>query len=251
MSVKLYSVFLHYYPEAREGKSFDTDEMSFGTRQVKEIREISIDLENDSEVTLRLFTDLPGHAQALRTTETIEAGTGRRWVNIRFTNDAIYKGQHIKIVMSGTGYQVYDMKCEIKMLGTYLFGDLGETYNSDEIDFGVERVKMLKELELDCDNAANTTLSVATDLGAGAFSYTLAPTTGRESVKRPLPHNVLGRKLQVILEPTGDLDIRNIRAWVKTIGEPNASSWTWLEFPLLKTQDGIWTWQSVPVDDIG
>jgi hypothetical protein len=251
-AIQIKKIILHWYPEAREGKSFDTDETALGGGKMCLVREAQLDLDNAGDVTLTIRSDHPGEAMALRDTKVIAASTTRRMAHVVFSADV--KGLLHRIVCAASAFNVYAMRLFVQVFGTYLLGGKGEFYLSDPLDFGSERVKLFKEIELRLDNANNTVLTLETDQPGGAlatrFSTTIAATSGEQSIKVRLPNTVKGRTLRLKLAPTADCAAYSIRAWLKTIGEPNAGPWTWIPLPLTPTQDAIWVSVPVPVDEI-
>jgi hypothetical protein len=255
-AVVIYDMAINYYFEARQAKSFDTDEMDFGTGKMKLIRETMLDLENTALITLNLLTDQPGGAMAARQAPTFALGTTRRMAHIVFNAD--YRGKLIRQYISGADFRLYGMRSLIKVYGTYLIGSAGEYWFSNVVDFGTERVKLIKEIEIVYEMAAGAaTFVVQSDQPGGALaqrdSQSLSTTSGEKSVKLRYPGTLKGRLFTFKATPnsSADLIIESIRVWVKLIGEPNASPWQWIDLPVEKSEDGIWREIPIPVDEVG
>jgi hypothetical protein len=251
--ITIYKATLNYYFEARQAKSFDTDEVPLGEGKMALVREIQLDLDNAAQVTLTVQSDQPGEAMATRQQPTIALSTTRRMAHTVFSSD--YRGFLHRFILSGTDFRLYGARAFVKVIGTYLLGAKGQFYKSDPLDFGTERVKLCREIELDIDNSGNTALALLTDLPGGVMTSrlgatTIAATSGEQTVKVRVPGTIKGRLLQLNLTPAADLIIYAIRMNVKTIGEPNASSWQWIELPVEQTQDGVWVKIPFPVDEV-
>jgi hypothetical protein len=251
-AIKIKKIILHWYPEARKGKSFDTDETPLGEGKMCLVREAQLDLDNAGEVTLKLYSDHPGEAMSLRDTKAIAASTTRRMAHTVFSSDI--KGLLHRVVCSASAFNLYAMRLLVQVFGLYLLGGKGEFYLSDPLDFGSERVKLAKEIELRIDNAADLTLTLETDQPGGAlatrFTKVIPATSGEQSIKVRLPETIKGRSYRLKLAPTADCAVYSIRIWLKLIGEPNAGPWTWVPLPVPPTQDAIWVPIPVPVDEI-
>lgn len=251
-AISIKKVVLHWYPEARKGKSFDTDETALGGGKMCLVREAQLDLDNAAAVTLTLRSDHPGEAMVLRDTKTIALGTTRRMAHAVFAGDI--KGLLHRIVCSASAFNLYAMRLLVQVFGLYLLGGKGEFYLSDPLDFGSERVKLAKEIELRVDNAGDMTLTLETDQPGGAlasrFAKVIPATSGEQSIKVRLPDYIKGRSWRLKLAPSADCAVYSIRIWLKTIGEPNAGPWTWVSLPVPPTQDAIWMPVPVPVDEL-
>lgn len=253
--VVVYKATLNYYYEARQAKSFDTDEIDCGTHKLKIIRRAVLDLENSAQVTLTLQTDHPGEAMANRQQPTIASGTTRRRALVVFNAD--YLGFLHRIILTATSFRLYALRLLIQVVGTYLLGTKNEFWLSDPIDFGNERVKLVKELEIVYSTTGTASLRVESDLPSGTSAqvsgspYTLTATTGEERRQVRLKGTVKGRLFKFKITPTGDFRLEAFRCQIKTIGEPNASPWVWVDLPVESTQDAKWIDVPVPVDEVG
>ncbi len=253
-AVVIYDMAINYYFEARQAKSFDTDEVALGQGKMALIREAKFDLENAATVTVNLQSDQPGEAMATRQSPSISTSSTRRMAHVVFNSD--YRGFLHRLYLSGTDFRLYALWVLVKVYGTYLLGTKGQFYKSDPIDFGSERVKLFKEIEVVYSTLGAVPYIVYTDLPgtAGLISRstgTLVATTGEETFKIRLPGTTKGRLFQLLLSPDADAVIEAIRVNLKFIGEPNASAWFWVDLPIEKTDDGIWVKIPISVDEIG
>lgn len=255
--IRIFDAYINYYLESREAKRFDTDEVNFGNGKMSAVREWRIDLINSGTVTLHHYSDQVAgstFSQAVADeTETILAVATRRLEPVVFSTDI--KGNLHRLVLTGSNFKLYSAQALVKIYGTYLFGSKGEYYLSDPLDFGTERIKLVREIQVIYDApAATAAYTYYTDLPgtAGLVSRqtgTLATTTGEETLKIPLLGTVQGRLIQFGIVPTGDFILYGLRMWVKSIGQPAASPWTWVDLPVEPTRDAIWVSVPVPIDE--
>lgn len=251
VQVALYAVVLNYYTEARQGKSFDTDEVDSGTHRMKLLREAVIDCDNPGSITLKVYSDHPAEAMALRETKTISTSSTRRMAHVMFDEDI--QGFLHRLVMSATDLRIYALRLLIKIIGTFLLGTKGEFYSTDVLDFDTERIKLYREIEVVYKSANEAELTVYTDLPAGTLqlreTYTLSSTTGEEAAKVRLPGECWGRLFQLYIRPDGDFQLETIRVRLKSIGEPNATAWAWVNLPVEHSQDATWVDVPLPIDE--
>ncbi len=237
---------LNYKPEARQAKTYDTDETDCGTHKAKLVREIYADMENDASVSLSLLTDQPGFAMSARAAATISAVGSRRWEPVVFVGDIIGRNVRALLTSASASMQVYGLKILSQVIGTYLHGTKGEYWLSDAIDFGTERIKLLREIEVVYSSTSPSVLRLKTDMPSGTLTanvdspFGLPSTTGEETLKIRVEAQTLGRLFEVRVEPEGDLRLEAIRMRIKIVGEPHATGWTWVDLPVEATADGRW-----------
>jgi hypothetical protein len=246
------ALVVNFYPEARQAKSFDTDELSLGTHKLKLVREAKIDADNAAAITVTLRSDHPGEAMTLRDTKAVALSSTRRMAHVVFNGDI--KGFLHRVVMAGNDFRIYALWLLVKVIGTYLLGGKGEFYSSDALDFQTERIKMIREFEVVYSSTGTAAMTIYTDLpGTGALALrvtkTLAATTGEQSAKVRVPADLWGRLIQIYITPTTDFQLEAIRARMKSIGEPNASGWAWVALPVVATEDAVWMEVPIPVDE--
>lgn len=250
----IYAIDIHFYPEARQAKSYDTAVANAGSPKVKLIRELAPELENDVDVTFRLESDVPSFALTNRETHVLGTNLFRRRDAI--VMDSEVYGHNFRVAASApTGhFRLFELWALVQVVGTYLHGQKGEYWLSDPVDFGTERVKMIKELEIVYSGFAGQ-ITVESDLPGNAIilrgTAPFPQVSGEQSIKIRLPGTIKGRLFRFKITDTADVRIEAVRAFLKMIGEPNATPWHWLGLPLEPTQDGIWVPLSFPQDQIG
>lgn len=237
-------LIFNWYDEAREAKSYDTEVSDAGTHKVKLIRELMPSLENETDVTFSLLTDLPGFGLAQREFFNVAPNTLRRTEPLVVLQEH-YAHDFQVIGSGGSGtFHLFGLRALVQVIGTYLHGTKSEYYLSDPMDFGTERVKLLKEIEIIYSTTGNVYYTLSTDLPGGIITArkidALPPTSGEESFKIRIDGYTKGRLYQLKLQPTQDCRVEAIRFWMKFIGEREATPWHWVDLPLEKTQDAIW-----------
>ncbi len=249
----LHDLALNWYPKAREGKSFDTAEQDYGTHKMKILREVVLDLDNSEEVAITLKSDRP-EPMANRSTDLVVAATSdRRMEPVVFTGDDIL-GRLFRLVLNGEDFRCYGGKVLFQVIGTYIEGDKDEYYLSDPMDFGTERIKLVREMELIYAGAGGT-ITLETDLPGNALATRgtgdFPSVTSEQSIKIRVPDDIKGRLLRVRVTSAGGLRIEAIRLFMKFVGFPNATPWQWYDIPVQSTQDAIWAEAGFPPDAMG
>ena len=244
------AIDLNYYIEAREAKSYDTAVTDAGTHHVKLIRELQVDLENVSAVTCTLETDLPHFGLSAKETHAIGVNVFRRTEPVVMT-DEIY-GHDFRIVLSGAAgmFHCFGARALVQSIGTYLHGQKDEYYLSDPVDWGSERVKLAREIEIVYRTVGSATVTLYADIPTGVFAaadnsvatFTLTQSLLERTAKLRLTGLIKARLFQLRVAPTAnDFRLEAARIRLKAIGEPSATPWTWTDFPVAATQDAIWT----------
>ena len=252
--VLIRAIDFNFYPEARQAKSFDSAVTNGGTNNVKRIRELRFDIENDTNVGWKLETDVPSFALASRATGTIQTNLFRRLEPVVLSSE-IY-GHDFRVVLDGSdgSFHPFGAEALVQVIGTYIHGQKSEYYLSDVVDFGSERVKLAREIELIYAGYAGT-ITIYSDLPGNAVIVRgmaeFPQVSGEQSIKIPLPGTLKGRLFQVRLEATADCRFEALRMRIKQIGEPGATSWYWASFPMATTQDAVWVSLSLPPDVVG
>jgi hypothetical protein len=231
---------------------WNSDELTFGSNKVKGARAIKIDLENSATVTVRVYSDLPGGTLALRDTVSITSTGVRRVLEIPL--GAEREGYLFEVTATSTAdWVIYSLEVETREIGEYIAAGSGKIYDSGILNLETERVKLFREIELDLRSAATVTGTFLTDLSGGTvtsrLSSTIATTSSnRKTVKIRVPGTVKGRLFQWTGSSSADFVLYAARLFVKMIGEPNATPWHWVEFPVTRTAQGVWAWASAPVE---
>ncbi len=230
--MRLVGVYVEDY-EAAAGYLWDSQEHDFSSHithiprtalislhenPVKRARELEVELETRSgTVRVSLMTDLPGNVMTVRYTTQVTANSGHRVV--RLPLPAGIEGRLFRLQLSGTStYLLYGARLEILPIGVYLEAYEaagGAVWDSREQDFGSEKVKDARELQLDIE----TTGAVAVNLygdnhGAMALRFTASVNTQLTTPGR--------RKLNLALTTTGQSPELDARLWQLVITGSNA-----------------------------
>jgi hypothetical protein len=257
---QLYSVRLLMRPvgvyveayEAAAGFVWDSMEESFATAitkvprtflialaatPIKRFRELRLEIDTfNSGVTYSFLTDLPGNAQAVRQTGTVNTGTaGRRYFNIPLPagiNPPI-EGRLCRLQLSGSAkFVLYDAACEVLPVGVYIEAyeaAAGAVYDSRQIDFGSAKAKEAREIELDIETTGAVTATLYSDLPtpyqmAQVFQSAAVATTGRQKIVLPLttgaaPYSYpIGRLFQLIVTGTNAYRLYSAKLKIREFG---------------------------------
>lgn len=143
LDVTIYSIELHYYLEARDAKTFDSDEGDFGYPGVKDLDTLQLDIDAPGAFTFDILTDLPGGAMTSRYTATVPLTAGREMVEIPLTVDGAgasqdISGKLIRLLLSTeTSFRVYGVRFRYRPLGLYRDGANGEVWETQDIGLGI------------------------------------------------------------------------------------------------------------------
>lgn len=267
--VSIYDCILNGYLEARQAESYDSDEFLAGNGKMTRMRELLLDIDNAASVTVTVRSDQPSFAMADRTTNTVALSTTRRVERVMLgtagggTGTPDPRGYMHRVFLSGNDFRFYGGMAVCQIIGTWLNGTKGEFYKSDPVAPFGERTFLIKEIQVDCDLSGGTcAMTLETnqpgDVLASRTGFSpssISATSGEQSVKIRCPGTFKGNLMRLTLTPASgaEMAIYAIRAWIKPLGLPNAGSWTWYEFPIEPTQDGILVPLSAPLqaDEIG
>lgn len=251
----VYDMVLNYYVHARQAKSFDTDAIPLGGGKMTRVRQFRLDMDNAASVAGTVYSDQPGFALASRDTFTAALSTTRRLEPVVIDGDP--RGFLHRLVLNGTDFRLYGCQALVQVIGTWLIGSKGEFYKSDPLDFGSERLKLFREIQVDCDLSGGTcAYTVETDQPGGALASratgNISATSGEQSVKIRLPNYIKGRLLRLTLTPASgaEIAIYAIRVNLKMLGEPNATPWGFVPLPVEETQDAVLVPIPVPTDEL-
>ncbi len=257
-------VYVEAY-EAAGGAVYDSRELDFGSLKVKEAREIELDIETSGAVTATLYSDLPpvvipgtgsvpsGAPGPLAVVWTGAANTtGRQSVRIPTTVNAALErfvaGRQFRLILSGANaYRLYGAKLKIREYGQFLTADEdagGALWDSTPLDFGSQKVKALKRIEVDLVTFTNSvTVTVITE--GVKYSYPLATNGGRRTMTLPIQPGIRGRLLQLQISGTA-CALYAVRAYWRPLNDSKAE-WQWTDMPCEPTQPQ-WTWAPFPVN---
>lgn len=251
----IFDMALNYIPQAREGKSYNTDKFDCGTFKPKIFRELKLDIENDSIATIKLKTDVPNFTMSSKDTSgSVVVGTERRMEAYVFP--AEYIGRLGQLIIEGESLQLFRLWVLHQVIGTYLSGARDEYWLSDVLDFDSEKVKLAREIEIVYSTTGSATLAVETELPGATLAvretFSLGPTDGEETRKLRLHNNVKGRLWRFRLTPNDDSEVRveAIRINIKQVGFPNATGWGFVGLPVAPTQDAEWSQIALPPDSL-
>jgi hypothetical protein len=144
--VFLYKATLHYIPQPRYSRTFDSDVSDLGMRDVKfcDFLELDVDISGAGTVTWVLSSDRPSATGtnptlAQRATGTFTKGTltGRRPLRFPFTE---CEGQLFRLTISGdatTLFLLYSARLRVRPIGLYLDGANGESFKTKEIGISI------------------------------------------------------------------------------------------------------------------
>lgn len=258
----IYEVALNYYIEAREGKSFDSDERDEGSNKVKELMEVSVNLDNPATAQLILQSDLPGFETITRdSAHSFAVSSTHRWDTYVLPTSIL--GHNHRYVLDGEDFRLYGMRGLIQVIGTLLHGSKDQFYRSDPIGFGGERVCLFKELHLQYASDATASLKVETELPDGSLAevdgspFTIPSTGGIrwhdiQTLKVRLKGTTKGRLIHTLITPDeGDFRLEALKVFVKAIGTPGTTPWSWVDFPVEKSSPAVWREVFVQPDQPG
>lgn len=206
--------------------------IALSAQPIKRFREISVEIDTfGGDVTLQFLTDLPGDAQAVRYTTSFNTGTATRRF-VRLVLPAGIEGRFCRIKLSGGAkFILYDLSVELLAVGVYIEAYEaagGAVYDSREFDFGSQKPKEGRELEIDCE----TTGTIAVTLYSDLPSFTMQPvfqssitTTGRQKIKLPLQQTLarfsqypVGRMFRLVLSGAAAFRLYEANLKVRELG---------------------------------
>lgn len=246
--------------EATSGYRWDSWWLNFGSVHVKVFDQIKLEVETGATITVTVSTELPGETPAVVTTKNFTGDGARKWFTVELPADTIGRGIRVRISANGS-WTFYAGMVSARVVGRYLSAAQGDQFRTLEQDFGSERIKEAKKLEIDVAGVA--AFAVWTDEPDGLASrVTKTIDTGgaRKTVRVNLPPNVRGRLWRIDATTTGVARIYAIRAWMRVTGEAQPGGWAWQSFalepsgtlpawsplPVVPTSEE-WTWLPVPL----
>jgi len=134
----VFACYLHFYVDAREGKTFDTGVIDLGDQRAKQIDRIEIDYEAVGAVVWYLLSDLPGPTFAQRDTGEFAAAASRSVVGAGITGGGVVEGRRFRLVMvSSSTFRLHGIRVRVRPIAEYIDGAQGETWKSAEVNYGV------------------------------------------------------------------------------------------------------------------
>lgn len=133
-------MLVHYYLEAREGKSFDSDETDHGIPEVKIVDQVEFDIDSPYPFALlQVYSDKPGGQLVGRegtTGQTIPQTVGRQAQRIILGTPA--DGRLLRYTVTNPNtHRIYGVRARILPIGEYLDGAVGEFWQPTPIGIGV------------------------------------------------------------------------------------------------------------------
>lgn len=218
-------VYVEAY-EAAAGAVYDSQVLDFETPDVKEARELELEIETFGlAVAVGLTADISAPFAGTATT------TGRQKVMLPLTVNAsaeqFVEGRILRLLLSGShAFALYDARLRVRRFGTYLIA--GELWDTTDLDLGSQAVKQLRALELDLWASGTYVVTVYTDLPGNAMVARVVSnqvaTTGRTKVRIPLPQGAVpdnylfGRLVRVTVTSAAALKLFGARIHVRPIG---------------------------------
>lgn len=216
--------------EGTAGAFWDSTELDLGTQQVKQLRQVEVDIWAYGPTTITVYTDLPGHAMAVRATKVIQATNGRVPVEIPLIQGAVPDnyifGRMVRVtVASQQSVKLFGVRIDARAIGVYIDADeaaAGAVWDSGETDLGSSMLKVWDAVRFEMDSDGPTTLTVNTDLPgdvyAQRFTGTLtAAARSRGFVTVPLAGNIEGRGARIMAGGSG-LRIYKVQVRARTVG---------------------------------
>lgn len=130
--VTVSSLDVHYYLEARDAKTFDSDETDFGDPYVKECSALLVDIDAGGEFSWSVYTDLPGGVMTVRDSGAHPATTGRQMVEIPLDG---CEGRLVRVILeTATSFRgPYSVRFRYRRIGTYRDGANNEVFETRAI----------------------------------------------------------------------------------------------------------------------
>jgi hypothetical protein len=275
-SVKLFGARVHARAigvyvegyEAQQGAVWDSTTIDLGSLAVKFWDEVRFECDSDGPVQLAVWTELPGEVMAEQFSGVLTAvAMSRGWATIALPPGV--QGRSARLIASGPfGFRIYKAQVRARAIGRYIAAaNAGnqDIFRTMDFDYGTERVKEIKKIELDIetDGAGAFVVTVYTNQSgvmAQVFQQTYATSGKRQTIKQYLPLSTRGRLMRLEVTSATAGIIYRLRAWVRPLTEPGAG-WGWAEYPVepsaelpewsnlpLPETPPVFTWQDLPVE---
>ena len=228
--------------EAASGAVYDSRETDFGKPDVKEARELELDIETTGAVAAYVYSDLAGHGLPTAPigafgvqVATVNTG-GRQKVliplNVAPGAETFYEGRLLRLILSGlNAFRLYGARMRLRSFGCYLTSEesgTGALWDTTDLDLGTQTVKQFRELELDIWAYGTYYVTVYTDLPynsmAARVQSTQPSTNGRTTVQIPLPQGavpdnyIFGRLVRVTITSSAAFKLFGARMAARPIG---------------------------------
>jgi len=132
-------LLLHYYLEARRGRTFDSGIIDHGLEGVGTVDAVEIDIDSSPGIVgMTVSSDIPGGVMTIRSPGTVivPASTGRQV--LRFVLSAPIDGRRFRYQLQGnTEFQVYGFRARLLPVGVYVDGSQLDSWVTGSIVTGV------------------------------------------------------------------------------------------------------------------
>ena len=234
--------------EALGGAVWDSTPIDLGVTRDKVFDQVRFEMDSDAGCTVQIYTDLPGETLTLRLQQTISTvGFGRRWITIELPGPGPNmgpaapdtQGRLIQVVVSSTaGFRLFQGDVSFRTIGRYLAANVPDAFRALDQDFGTERIKLYKRLEIDIQTDGPLLLTLYTNqtgsMGA-AYSVTINTSGARQTLEMMLPFNTRGRLVNIQIGGASSGRLYGARVWTRAVNEPQAS-WEWQAFPVEESE---------------
>lgn len=251
------------YFNGAEGGFWESIPLRLG--DLAQVKDYRIQYHADQGGTLKVYTDTPGGAMALRYTFPLPAET--EWSALTtqvFQDIEQIECTLVKFRVDSPGpMRLYGCDFRYRPVGTFV--TYGQIYETEPVFLGA--VNQVFKLEVVLKNTASCAVTVTTELPQRALTVRHTETIAagsRRPVEIRLPGTTRGELLRVRLTPDAgsDVSLYEVRAWCRNLGN-ESSVWRWVDMPLVKTplewQTGSFpiegtsqnlVWYEFPVDAI-
>jgi hypothetical protein len=184
----IFAVYLHYYHEEREAKSFDSGHTNLGNAGVKQVDRLRFEITGAGTTTWKLDSDLPANVMANRLTSTFAATGGRKLQTVDLAS--VVDGRTVRVkATSSSVFQMHRAWLRVRLVGEWFDGGASEDWWSGRVLLP-GRVNQLRGIQLDYDLPSGGSLTVSSDLPGGAMTVrrtiALTATTDRTRIFIPL-----------------------------------------------------------------
>lgn len=145
-TVRINEATLNYYLEPRRARNWDSGWLDFGTREVKDLLAVEIDIEGDGVVTLELHNDYLSMSQAASGTFAGILPRRRVYLQAETVPYTLYTaqskpipGRRFRIALStteGKYMKVYSMRAKIRLIAKQLDSSDGARWVTDPMMLG-------------------------------------------------------------------------------------------------------------------
>lgn len=140
----VYGVYVHYYVEARLGKTFDTGVIDLGTNLAKQISMLEFDIEreeeSDEDIFFGWYSDLPGGVMTIRQEGGFPLPVGRKVKEYPLSMLAadLVEGRKLRLIVWSDGlFRLHGVRARMRRIGEYADGTVAESWDSNEVGYGL------------------------------------------------------------------------------------------------------------------